>query len=88
MVSGLIGQNVSGISQGTESKGVITITNNGDGTLTVVMQDTTLEKEYTYTVTDADIINGQKIGLGIFAKMGDPYRHIRISVPTFTALGN
>ena len=83
MVSSLVGQSGYGVSGGTASYGTITITNNGDGTLTVVMTDVVLGKEYTCTVSDMDIINGVKVGIAVSAKMGSPYRHVRISVPTF-----
>lgn len=83
MVSSLVGQSDHGVSGGTASYGTITITNNGDGTLTVVMTDVVLGKEYTCTVSDMDIINGVKVGIAVSAKMGAPYRHVRISVPTF-----
>ena len=64
---------------GVTIAGTITVTNNGDGTYTAVIADTTTGLSKTMAISDTDVINGKKaLTISVF---GAAYRTFDISAP-------
>ncbi|MBQ8725713.1 MAG: hypothetical protein IJY84_01250 [Clostridia bacterium] len=69
------------ITNGNDAiSGTITVTNNGDGTYTAVISDSSVGATKTIEITDSDVTSGKK-ALSIYV-YGAAYRTFNISAPT------